>query len=91
MDTNELMSIVHAEDLEVPVLYGVGPLQSEAVVLERDDAEWQVYVANERGGAIESTRRTFDNESDALEHVLRKVRQGTKYHRSLKARSDRPS
>ena len=90
MDTNELMSIVHAEDLEVPVIYGAGVLHAEVVVLERDVDQWTVFVANERGGAIESTRRTFDNESDALEHVLRKVRQGTKYHRALQASPDGP-
>lgn len=86
MDTIDLMKILHEENLETPVLYGVGDLQAEVVVLECDDFEWNVYVANERGGAIGRTLTTFGNEPDALEHVLQKVRQGTKYHRALDAR-----
>jgi len=86
MDTSELMRIVREEDLETPILYGAGGYRAEAVALERDDAEWKVFVANERGGVMGSTLKTFDNESDALEHVLDKVRQGTKYHRAMDAR-----
>lgn len=87
MDTTDLMKIVREEDLETPVLYGVGNFRPEIVVLERDDSEWKVYVANERGGVIGNTLATFDNEPEALERVLEKVRQGTKYHRALDARA----
>ena len=87
MDTNELMAIVRDENLETPVLYGAGTLRAEVFVLDRDASGWKVYVADERGGVIESTLATFDDESDALEHVLSKVRQGTKYHRAFEARA----
>lgn len=87
MDTKELMDTVHEENLETPVLYGAGKLRAEVVVLDRDASGWKVYVANERGGMMGSTLATFDDESDALEHVLQKVRQGTKYHGALEARA----
>ncbi|VXB41790.1 conserved hypothetical protein [Microbacterium sp. 8M] len=87
MDIDELKRIVREEDLEVPVLYGVGERQSEGVVLERDDTGWKVYVSDERGGVLGKTLRTFDNEPEALEYVLQKARQGTRYHRALRARS----
>lgn len=85
MDTNELMKIVQEEGLEMPVLYGSGAFGPEAVVLERDGSEWKVFVASERGGAMGSTQRAFDDESDALDHVLDKVRQGTECHRAAKS------
>ena len=87
MNTDELMRVVREENLEAPVLHGVGDMRAEVVVLEREGSEWRVFVANERGGVMGSTLATFDNESDALEHVLQKVRQGAKYHRALDARA----
>lgn len=87
MDTSELMKIVQDERLETPVLYGEGALRPEVGVLERDGSEWKAFVANERGGVMGSTLQTFDTESDALDHVLEKARQGTEYHRALAARS----
>ena len=87
MDAGELMRIVREENLETPVLYGAGMLRAEVVVLDKDASGWKVYVADERGGATGSTLATFDDESDALEHVLSKVRQGTKYHRALEAKA----
>lgn len=88
MDTGELMRIVQEEQLETPILYGGGRIYDESVVLTRDGAAWKVYVANERAGVIGNTLRTFDNESSALEYVLLKLRQLTKYHHSLAALPD---
>ena len=75
MDVSELRRIVHAEALDAPVLYGEGRLHDDAVVLERDGDAWRVYLVDEREAVIESTLRAFDNEPDALEHVLLKLRQ----------------
>ena len=75
MDVSELMRIVHAESLDTPVLYGEGRLHDDAVVLERDGDAWRVYLVDEREAVIESTLRAFDNEPDALERVLLKLRQ----------------
>ena len=75
MDVSELMRIVHAEALDTPVLYGEGRLHDDAVVLERDGDAWRVYLVDEREAVIESTLRAFDNEPDALERVLLKLRQ----------------
>lgn len=88
MDAGELMRIVDAEGLDKPVLYGVGGLHNDAVVLEREGDAWKVYLVDERHAVIESTLRTFDDESDALERVLLKLRQVAKARRSLAALSD---
>jgi len=85
MDVDELMRIVRDEDLEAPVICGVGQPRSEGVVLERDGTGWKVFVSDERGGVLGTTLRTFDDESEALEYVLEKLRQGTRYHRGVSA------
>lgn len=89
MNVDELMQIVQAEQLDTPVLYGVGRLHLDAVVLEGDGATWSVYLVDERTQPFESTRRMFDSESAALEHVLRKLRQVEKARRSMAAMSAR--
>ncbi|WP_203136971.1 hypothetical protein [Microbacterium sp. JZ31] len=52
-------------------------------MLDRDGDQWAVYLVNERASMIESTLRRFDGESDALEHVLKKLRQVARARRSL--------
>jgi len=85
MDISELMRIVRDEGLDRPVLSGVGRLVNDAVVLDRDGDTWTVYLVDERHAVIESTLRTFDSESAALERVLLKLRQVAKARRSRAA------
>lgn len=89
MDVNELMGIVHAEGLEAPVLEGNGHLHEDAVVVERDGSTWRVYLVDERTAMIKSTLRAFESESDALEHVLLKLRQVAKARQALAGLSRR--
>jgi len=86
MNITELMKIVHAEKLDAPILYGEGSPVPDAVVLKQNDKGLQVYVSDERAAAIGSTLKTFDNESEALEHVLLKLRQTKKYFDLMKNR-----
>jgi hypothetical protein len=88
VDAGELMRMVRAEGLDAPVLDGVGRLHSDAVVLDRDGGSWTVHLVDERGAVIESTRGTFDTESEALERVLLKLRQVAAARRSLAALAD---
>ena len=88
MDTSELLRIARAEGLGTPVLQGVGRRHDDAVVLDRDGDEWTVYVVDERDAVIESTLRTFDSESEAVERVLLKLRQIAEARRSLAAAAD---
>lgn len=82
MTVGELMRIVQVEELATPVLYGEGNREN-AVVLEREGEIWKAYLTDERTGMFEKTLRTFDNESEALEYVLLKLRQGKKAHQSI--------
>lgn len=89
MDLDGLMRIVRDEQLETPVVYGAGRLSDEAVVLERDGDRWRVFIVNERATPIESTVRSFDDESSALEHVLLKLRQTEAARAALEALRNR--
>lgn len=75
MDTNELMQHVADERLDTPILDGVGSLHEDAVVMTHDAGVWTVYLVDERDAIVRSTLKTFDSKSDALEHVLTKLRQ----------------
>ncbi|MEV8024815.1 hypothetical protein [Microbacterium sp. NPDC080220] len=85
MSVEELMAIVREESLDAPVLYGVGDVHMNAVLLTRTDAQWQAWVSDERGGVMGRTLQTFDTESAALEYVLFKLRQVTPLRRKLAA------
>jgi hypothetical protein len=85
MTIDELLGHVEAEGLDTPVLYGAGRLHDDAVVLERRDDEYAVFLVNERHAVIESTFRTFSDESSALEYVLLKLRQVERARRALAA------
>ncbi len=82
MNTARLMQIVREEGLDTPVIDGVGRLHRDAVVLERNGDAWQVYLVDERHAVIQSTLRTYADESDALDRVLLKLRQVAKARRS---------
>lgn len=88
MTVDELLRVVDNERLDPPVLYDARQ-RPDAVVLERDHHTWTVYVTSERAWPVESTIRSFDGESSALEHVLLKLRQLEKARRSLQTRPQR--
>lgn len=75
MDTNELMQVVRVENLDMPVLYGVGDRHTEAVVLERGGGVWTTSLVDEDFETITATLCTFDTETAALWNVLRMLRQ----------------
>ena len=82
LDVRELMRIVAAEQLDMPVIDGAGRLHLDAVVVQREGASWKVFLVDERHQPIEPTVRSFDSEADALEHALRKLRQVQKSRRA---------
>ncbi|MGP6170986.1 hypothetical protein ACTU6U_00765 [Microbacterium sp. A196] len=75
MDVDELMHVVRTEHLDTPVLYGVGDLYMDAVVLERGGGVWRTHLTDDQSAIITHTMRTFNDETAALWAVLRKLRQ----------------
>lgn len=64
----------------------------DAVVFEPRKKDWAVYLTSERAWPIDSTYRIFATESEALPHMLKKLRQSAAARRgmdALRARHDR--
>ena len=88
MDVARLGQIIREEGLDVPLLHGVGRPHPDAVVLDREGGRWTVHLLDERHAVIATTVRVFDDESDALEQVLLKLRQ-VSVSRAGRAHGDR--
>lgn len=88
MDVDELMQVVRTERLDTPVLYGVGDIHADAVVLAHKGTVWTSYLIDERDAPITSTLRSFDNESRALWDILRRLRQIAESRRTHSAQPD---
>ena len=89
MNVDELMTIVRAEGLDQPVLEGLGVMRDDAVVMEAGEGAWTVYLADERGGRVLATVREFESRSDALDHVVEKLRQTARAREALVRLRDR--
>lgn len=55
---------------------------SDEVVIQKKAGQWVVYATNERASKVSSGERVFDNESDALEHFIRRLRALNAYRNS---------
>lgn len=85
MNVDAVREIVGEEGLDEPVLYGVGRIDSNSVILDRRGDQWRAWISDERGGGMGRTLQTFDNEPDALEDVLTKLRQVSSLRTNLGA------
>jgi hypothetical protein len=85
MNVDAVREIVSEEGLDEPVLYGVGRIDSNSVILDRRGDQWRAWISDERGGGMGRTLQTFDNEPDALEDVLTKLRQVSSLRTNLGA------
>lgn len=85
MTVEELLRIVHEEGLDAPALDGVRPARADAVVLETHENTWRVFLVDERSNIHDSMLSEFDHESEALEHVLLKLRQVQRARRAMAA------
>lgn len=83
MSIDELLQIIKTEQLDTPILYSDKGYSSDSVTLERNGEMWRAFITSERAWPIDKTIRTFDNEPEALEYVLLKLRQSKKLNDSL--------
>lgn len=74
MNREEALEVIREEGLDGYVWFEDPSNQTEVVAIQRDGAEWTVLATNERAG-VEGLRR-FDDESEALESFIRRLRAG---------------
>lgn len=78
MTRDELKAIIVSEGLVDALFLDESSIGEDRVVLAPHDGGWQVYLTIERAAVVPSTVRTFDDESDALEYMLVKLRQSAR-------------
>ena len=88
MDVDELLHVVRTENLDTPIIDGAGFRRGDAVVVDHAGARWTVHVLDEHEHAIGSTVRMFTDETAAMWHVLRRLRQIAEARRTGAARTD---
>lgn len=75
MDLEAFRAVVESEGLDQPVVFGSHEKGMDSVVIDRAPEGLTVYISDERGYPFERTIRTFEEESDAFEYALTKLRQ----------------
>lgn len=48
--------------------------EENEIVIAKDSEQWVVYATDERASKITDSEKAFDNESDALENFIKRLR-----------------
>lgn len=72
MTRDEALAIIKEERLKGYVWFEDSP-DADALVIQRDGSEWQVFATDERAGARGAINR-FSDESAALEKFIERLR-----------------
>lgn len=75
MNRTELKTSIKEECLIDAVFLDEQSIKEDAVVLERRERDWAVYLTIDRAMVVQTTFRTFETEEEALDHMLVKLRQ----------------
>lgn len=74
MTRAEVKKIIHDEALGgYNIFENKDNVENEIVIL-KDKVHWIVYATDERASKITGSEKRFDNESDALENFIRRLR-----------------
>lgn len=63
---------------------GEGSVRPDSVVLASRAGGWEVYLVDERATVVESTRRHFSTEVDALAHMRLKLEQTERARQAIR-------
>lgn len=76
MDKDEFVKVVTAERLQRWLWMDEprGTSADKVCVWSSDDGVWRTAITDERAGIVETTRRSFETESDALSDALEQLR-----------------
>lgn len=76
MTREEAKRIIEEEGLQGYNLFENRPNEEEEVGICQKGGRWIVYVTTERAGIAAGSECVFDNESDALENFIKRIRLG---------------
>lgn len=93
MNASEAQQIIEREQLTAAVWFDE-PLRADSIVVRGDDATgWQLFYTSERGGAIDSSVRSYPSEAALLADFVRRLRRqkiDAQIERELAASAERP-
>ncbi|MED3649690.1 Imm59 family immunity protein [Heyndrickxia sporothermodurans] len=70
----EAKEIIRKEMLKRYNWFDEHPLKENEVGIRVDNDEWVVYVTDERASVVEGSITKFNNESDALDNFIKRLR-----------------
>lgn len=73
MNAKDAIEIIEKENLKHYRMFENIERENE-VVIRRDNAKWIIYITDERASIFPGTEKCFDNESDALDYFIKKLR-----------------
>jgi len=74
MTNEEAKEIIKNEGLQRFNWYSDHPLRENEVGISGNNNNWEVYVTDERASVVQGSITVFDNESDALENFIKRLR-----------------
>ncbi|KYC97999.1 Imm59 family immunity protein [Heyndrickxia sporothermodurans] len=74
MTKQEAKEIIRKEMLKRYNWFDEHPLRENEVGIRVDNDEWVVYVTDERASVVEGSITKFNNESDALDNFIKRLR-----------------
>ncbi|WP_026565207.1 Imm59 family immunity protein [Bacillus sp. UNC41MFS5] len=74
MTHEEAKEIIKNEGLQRFNWYNDHLLRENEVGISGNNINWEVYVTDERASVVQGSITVFDNESDALENFIRRLR-----------------
>lgn len=76
MTISEAIRIIKSENLTHFNLYEQRPYRERELTLQHIDGKWNVFMTDERACIFPPSEIIFDNESDALDDFIRRLRIG---------------
>ncbi|MEH7388037.1 Imm59 family immunity protein [Bacillus sp. JJ1521] len=74
MNKFEAEKIIREEDLTRYNWFDEHPLRENEVGISIDNDQWVVYVTDERASIVTGSITKFNNESDALDNFIKRLR-----------------
>lgn len=83
MKKEDATRIIKAEQLVSYSFFEERADSSDEVVIKNEADRWIVYATNERASKISEGERVFDNEGDALDSFIRRLRALNRYRNNI--------
>ena len=80
MTREELYEIIEQEHLKHAVFDEAKPYTQDLCLCQRN-GKWVIYATDERAAVVTGSEKQYDNEEEANEHFLRRLRAGNRLSR----------